>query len=92
MYKKGRGFEKIKVIIKVLCVVKILNTFIQTHRRPYPNSKPSITKFRSTPSITYCCHYSDAMVFRTSQAISQSSPNEREIMFSANSPSSCVII
>ena len=27
-------------------------------------SKPSITQFRSTPSITYCCHYSVAMVFR----------------------------
>ena len=66
MYKRDeRGFEKIK-IIKLLCVVKILNTFVQTPRQPTPNSKPSITKFRSTPSpsIIYCCHYSAAMVFR----------------------------
>ena len=64
MYKRGQGFENIKIIIKLLCVVKILNTFVQTPRQPTPNSKPSITKFRSTPSITYCCHYSAAMVFR----------------------------
>ena len=38
--------------------------FVQTPRQPTPNSKPSITQFRSTPSITYCCHYSAAMVFR----------------------------
>ena len=44
---KGRGFEKIKIIIKLLCVVKILSTFVQTPRQPTPNSKHQSPNFSS---------------------------------------------
>ena len=90
---KGTLLWKDKNNYQIMCG-QILNFRPKLFIGPTPKPKSYITYFFSTPSITYCCHYSAAMVFRAVllKQFCQSSHNEKKIMLSGNSPSSCVII
>ena len=74
----GRGFEKIKNNYQIIMCGHDTVPSSTTPRRPTQKSKSSITKFCSTPYITYCCPYTAAMVFSAGllKKYSQSYPGD----------------